>query len=65
MDHGQPRMIYAIVVVFILLALVTAMTRRKPEGTPTWTRNARQLCREGGAGSPLWRRLGAAHRPVE
>ncbi len=23
---------------FILLALVTAMTRRKPEGTPTWTR---------------------------
>ena len=38
MDHGQPRMIYAIVVVFILLALVTCMTRRKPEGTPTWTR---------------------------
>jgi len=38
MDHGQPRTIYAIVVVFILLALVTAMTRRKPEGTPTWTR---------------------------
>lgn len=38
MDHGQPRMIYAIVVVFILLALVTAMTRRKPEGTPTWIR---------------------------
>jgi MFS transporter, FSR family, fosmidomycin resistance protein len=38
MDHGQPRMIYAIVVVFILLALVTAMTRRKPEGVPTWTR---------------------------
>lgn len=38
MDHGQPQMIYAIVVVFILLALVTAMTRRKPEGTPTWTR---------------------------
>lgn len=37
MDHGQPRMIYVIVVVFILLALVTAMTRRKPEGTPTWT----------------------------
>src|SRR6185436_18550493 len=27
MDHGQPRMIYAIVVLFILLALVTAMTR--------------------------------------
>ena len=38
MDHGQPRMIYAIVVVFILLALVTCMTRRKPEGTPSWTR---------------------------
>ncbi len=38
MDHGQPRLIYVIVVVFILLALVTAMTRRKPEGTPAWTR---------------------------
>ena len=38
MDHGRPQMIYAIVVVFILLALVTCMTRRKPEGTPAWTR---------------------------
>ena len=38
MDRGQPRMIYAIVVVFILLARATAMTRRKPEGVPTWTR---------------------------
>jgi MFS transporter, FSR family, fosmidomycin resistance protein len=38
MDHGQPRMIYLIVVLFILLALVTCMTRRKPEGVPTWTR---------------------------
>jgi FSR family fosmidomycin resistance protein-like MFS transporter len=38
MDHGQPRLIYAIVIGFILLALVTAMTRRKPEGTATWTR---------------------------
>ena len=38
MDHGQPRMIYAIVVVFILIALATCMTRRKPEGVPTWTR---------------------------
>jgi MFS family permease len=38
MDHGRPRTIYAIVVVFILLALVTCMTRRKPEGTPSWTR---------------------------
>ncbi|MBS0524709.1 MAG: MFS transporter [Proteobacteria bacterium] len=37
MDHGRPQMIYAIVVVFILLALVTCMTRRKPEGVPTWT----------------------------
>ena len=38
MDHGQPRLIYAIVILFILLALLTAMTRRKPEGTPAWTR---------------------------
>jgi MFS transporter, FSR family, fosmidomycin resistance protein len=38
MDHGQPRMIYAIVILFILLALITCMTRRKPEGVPTWTR---------------------------
>jgi MFS family permease len=38
MDHGRPQMIYAIVVVFILLALVTCMTRHKPEGTPSWTR---------------------------
>jgi MFS family permease len=38
MDHGQPRMIYLIVVLFILLALVTCMTRRKPEGVPSWTR---------------------------
>jgi MFS family permease len=38
MDHGQPRMIYAIVVLFILLALVTAVTRRKPEGIAVWTR---------------------------
>jgi MFS family permease len=37
MDHGQPRLIYVIVIVFILLALLTAMTRRKPEGTPQWT----------------------------
>jgi MFS family permease len=33
MDHGQPRMIYAVVTLFILLALVTAITRRKPEGS--------------------------------
>ncbi len=38
MDHGQPRMIYAIVVAFILLALVTAVTRTKPQGTAVWTR---------------------------
>src|SRR4051812_29214375 len=38
MDHGQPQAIYVIVVLFILLALVTCMTRRKPEGTPSWTR---------------------------
>ncbi|SKA12115.1 Sugar phosphate permease [Enhydrobacter aerosaccus] len=38
MDHGQPQMIYAIVVAFIFLALVTAVTRRKPQGTPAWTR---------------------------
>ncbi len=33
MDHGQPQMIYAVVTLFILLALVTAITRRKPEGS--------------------------------
>jgi MFS family permease len=38
MDHGQPRMIYAIVVAFILLALVTAVTRHKPQETAAWTR---------------------------
>ncbi len=38
MDHGRPQMIYAIVVAFILLALVTAITRHKPQGTPSWTR---------------------------
>ena len=38
MDRGQPRMIFIIVVAFILLALVTAITRRKPQGTLAWTR---------------------------
>jgi MFS family permease len=38
MDRGEPRAIFMIVVGFILLALVTAITRRKPEGTPAWTR---------------------------
>jgi FSR family fosmidomycin resistance protein-like MFS transporter len=33
MDHDRPQMIYAIVIAFILLALVTAITRRKPEGS--------------------------------
>jgi MFS transporter, FSR family, fosmidomycin resistance protein len=33
MDHGQSQMIYAVVTLFILLALVTAITRRKPEGS--------------------------------
>ena len=32
MDRGQPRMIFVIVIVFILLALVTAITRAKPQG---------------------------------
>ncbi|MBN9089380.1 MAG: MFS transporter [Reyranella sp.] len=38
MDHGQPQAIYIIVVLFILLALVTCMTRRKPGSVPSWTR---------------------------
>ncbi|MFI5001863.1 MAG: MFS transporter [Reyranellales bacterium] len=38
MDRGQARMIFAIVTVFILLALVTAITRRKPQGISAWTR---------------------------
>ena len=33
MDNGQPQMIYVIIIAFILLALVTAITRRKPEGS--------------------------------
>ncbi|MBS0224514.1 MAG: MFS transporter [Proteobacteria bacterium] len=37
MDHGQPQMIYAIVVAFILLALLTAVTRHKPQGNAAWT----------------------------
>jgi len=31
MDHGEPRAIFMIVTGFILLALITAITRRKPE----------------------------------
>ena len=38
MDRGDPRAIFMIVTGFILLALVTAITRRKPEGTTSWTR---------------------------
>jgi len=37
MDRGEPRAIFMIVVAFILLALVTAITRRKPQGTAPWT----------------------------
>jgi FSR family fosmidomycin resistance protein-like MFS transporter len=33
MDHGEPRAIFMIVTGFIFLALVTALTRRKPEST--------------------------------
>src|SRR4029079_10807624 len=36
MDHGRPQMIYAIVVLFILLALVTAVTRQKPQENLVW-----------------------------
>jgi MFS family permease len=38
MDQGEPRAIFMIVVGFILLALVTAITRTKPQGTTAWTR---------------------------
>ena len=38
MDRGQPRMIFVIVTAFILLALVTAITRPKPQGNLAWTR---------------------------
>ncbi len=38
MDRGEPRAIFMIVTGFILLALVTAITRAKPQGTASWTR---------------------------
>ena len=38
MDRGQPRLIFLVVTLFILLALVTAITRRKPQGNLAWTR---------------------------
>ena len=37
MDRGEPRTIFMIVVGFILLALVTAISRAKPQGTASWT----------------------------
>ena len=38
MDRGEPRMIFAIVTAFIVLALLTAITRPKPQGNFAWTR---------------------------
>jgi FSR family fosmidomycin resistance protein-like MFS transporter len=38
MDRGEPRMIFAIVTAFIVLALLTAITRPKPQGKFAWTR---------------------------
>jgi MFS family permease len=38
MDRGQPRMIFAIVAAFIVIGLLTAITRPKPQGTLAWTR---------------------------
>ena len=38
MDRHEPRAIFLIVIAFILLALVTAITRAKPQGTTAWTR---------------------------
>ncbi len=38
MDRGQPRMIFAIIVAFTLLAVVTAVTRRKPQVNLAWMR---------------------------
>jgi MFS family permease len=37
MDRGEPRAIFMIVVVFIFLALVTVVTRTKPQATAAWT----------------------------
>lgn len=37
MDRHEPRAIFMIVVGFILLALVTAVTRAKPQGKAAWT----------------------------
>jgi len=38
MDHDEPRAIFMIVFVFILLGLITAITRAKPQATAAWTR---------------------------
>jgi MFS family permease len=38
MDRDEPRMIFAIVTVFIVLALLTAITRQKPQENLVWTR---------------------------
>ncbi len=38
MDRGQPRLIFVVVVAFTLLAVVTAVTRRKPQVDLAWTR---------------------------
>jgi MFS family permease len=38
MDRGEPRAIFMIVVGFIFLALVTAVTRAKPQAKAAWTR---------------------------
>ena len=38
MDRHEPRAIFMIVVAFILLALVTAITRAKPQANTAWTR---------------------------
>ena len=37
MDRGEPRAIFMIVVAFIFLALVTAVTRAKPQAKAAWT----------------------------
>ena len=38
MDRGEPQDIFMIVIAFILLALLTAVTRAKPQATAAWTR---------------------------
>ena len=38
MDHNEPRAIFLIVTAFIFLALLTAVTRAKPQAQAAWTR---------------------------